>query len=802
MDTSHGQSIEAAWTAATARAATRLAGLSHEDKVAIGLADFDRVTDPDVVPYRYSDGPNGVRDAKGATVFPSSLALAATFDRALAAEYGGVLAGEMLAAGKNALLGPAFDVARVPESGRAGENMGEDPVLIGEIGGAVVASLQAGGVLAVAKHFVANNFEWLRTGAGFPERSDAMDVHVDARTLADVYLEPFRRAIGHGAAALMGSYNRLNGVYACERADLLALPREQWGWQGVMTPDFKFAVRDPGAALVAGMDIPGLDGAAGRTAEQLLADPERLDDVVLHILAAAEFVGLRRPHADAAGLGGPEALGLAERIAADGMVLLKNEDALLPLAAGTKVAVIGAESVAELLVIGGSAAVVVTPERTVPVADALGARFAVSSSPGSDGVVPLPPLAASRTVDGIHVALVDAATGDARGSEPAVFRIDPPADVRSGWSATVETRIVPTIGGRHVFALEFAGEAVLYVDGAEVASGFREASPFVVGPLLPLFAVVDLEAGRPVDLRVEYVSGVAISIPIPGFEMDPHLELGWSEPGGSIAAAAALAADADVALVVVGRVSAEGMDTDGLGSPGLQDDLVAAVAAANPATVVVTLGSGPVVMPWLDRVPAVLHGWFPGERFGEALAAVLSGDAEPGGRLVLTWPKAEDRTPIESAAQYPGVDGVVEYTEGSLVGYRWYDAEGVSPRFPFGHGLGYAAVEFGEPAVSVGAASIVVTVDAQNAGEVRGKAVPQLYVSHPADAGAPPRQLVAFDAVRLAPGETRTLRFEIPLEDLWRADDAGRRRAVPGTYTITVGRSSRDVTGAADFDLA
>lgn len=233
------------WEEAVSRALDRVNGLSREDKLAIALHDFVAVTTEDFVPFDYCDGPNGVRGHLGATAFPSTLALAASFDRALAHRYGAALGQEVLIAGKNAILAPALDIARIPQGGRAGENLGEDPLLAGEIAGAIGAGIQAQGVLAVAKHYVGNNFEWLRTGEGsFTRRSDAIDVRVSQRKLHEIYLEPFRRAlVRYGVAGLLGSYNRLNGRYVCQDPDLLDIPRTHWGWTGFTVPDFLFAVR-------------------------------------------------------------------------------------------------------------------------------------------------------------------------------------------------------------------------------------------------------------------------------------------------------------------------------------------------------------------------------------------------------------------------------------------------------------------------------------------------------------------------------------------------------------------------------
>jgi beta-glucosidase len=204
----HSQRLKVGrWEHAIERALERVDRLSREDKLTIALHDFAAVTADDFIPFDYCDGPNGVRGHQRATAFPSTLPLAASFDRELARRYGAALGREVLTAGKNAILAPAMDIARVPQGGRGGENLGEDPLLAGEIGG-TIGGIQSEGVLAVAKHYVANNFEWLRTGEGsFTRRSPAIDVRVSKRTLHEIYLEPFRRAlVRYGIAGLLGSH--------------------------------------------------------------------------------------------------------------------------------------------------------------------------------------------------------------------------------------------------------------------------------------------------------------------------------------------------------------------------------------------------------------------------------------------------------------------------------------------------------------------------------------------------------------------------------------------------------------------
>jgi beta-glucosidase len=243
------------------------------------------------------------------------------------------------------------------------------------------------------------------------------------------------------------------------------------------------------------------------------------------------------------------------------------------------------------------------------------------------------------------------------------------------------------------------------------------------------------------------------------------------------------------------------MDADSLTLPGTQDALISVVVAANPRTIVVTLGAGPVVMPWLDDVPAVIHAWFPGEQFAPALAEVLAGRAEPGGRLPITFPADESTTPIRVPDEYPGVDGVAIYSEELLVGYRWYQQQGVEPAFPFGHGLGYTSFEFADLRAEAREGLIGVTFSVRNVGSRPGKAVPQLYITLPAEAGEPPAQLKAFQVGRIEPGQVSPVGMEIPIDDLAIYDDDSRSRVVPGMYEIQLGVSSVDLRLKADVQV-
>jgi beta-glucosidase len=237
----------------------------------------------------------------------------------------------------------------------------------------------------------------------------------------------------------------------------------------------------------------------------------------------------------------------------------------------------------------------------------------------------------------------------------------------------------------------------------------------------------------------------------------------------------------------------EGEDRTGLALPGEQDALVAAVAAANERTIVVLNTGSPVTMPWLDDVAAVLQLWFPGQEVGDALADMLFGDTEPGGRLPVTFPRRIEDTP--AFAHYPGGDGKAEYAEGLHIGHRWYDREGIEPLFPFGFGLGYTTFSIATTAVEGTAVSgAAVTVEVANTGERAGSEVLQVYVQPPEGDDARPRlHLGAFARVDLEPGATERVRLELPVRAFSSWLDGGWT-VPPGGYVLAVGRSSRDHT--------
>lgn len=780
-----------------------VADLSRDDRVAIALGDFDSLVARGLPAPDYVDSGTGLRGVTGATAFPAGIALAATFDPVLAHEYGTAVGAEARAAGFSVLLGPTIDLARDPRAGRIPEALGEDPYLSGLLGAAHVRGAQSNHVICQVKHFVAYNGEDRRTGYGLgADRGDSMDVRISDAVLHDLYLRPFHAVVVAGAWSLMSSYNRINGAYPSEDETILGIPRRVWGWQGFSCPDFLFAVRDPGKALDAGLDLGALGGPGGRTRELVeAAEPAVVDALVTNLVRALVGSGLAdhplpasmaEPVEAPATISTPAHRDLAERTAIAASVLLKNDGAL-PLGPDVRsLAVIGPSGEDALFVVGGSAAVDPGPRRLVTPLDGLRARFdgEVRTAQGSHGDIRLLPVPAEvfalpdGSGPGILVEFSDEAGDTWTETVPAIDVAVDPAAPLARWPRSWRTRLTPRHTGRHRFSLDLGGRASLTIDGRTVLAGAREASPFIHGPHVPMQAVVDLVAARPVDLEVTFEPGPAVVIPPMGIA--PRLQLGWQAPDDLIERAVAVAAECDAAVVFVNQTSGEGMDRDSLALPGDQDELVRQVAAANPRTIVVLNTPGAVLMPWLDDVPAVLDVWYPGERFGSALARMLFGDAEPGGRLPLTFPHAREDLPGGDHGPET-VPTALDYDADGGIGYR---APGVRERgcvFGFGHGLGYVATACDLASADVVDGTLRLGLSVRNAGDRDAVHVAQLYAS----VGEEAPELAGIVRIPVAAGATVTAQTGIKADAFARWDGTAVRRVpVPGVHRVFVGTAS------------
>jgi len=501
------------------------------------------------------------------------------------------------------------------------------------------------------------------------------------------------------------------------------------------------------------------------------------------------------------------------------MVLLKNEGNILPLDPErmTSLAVIGPNAKTAQIHGGGSSqltahyAVMPFDGIVVQVGERLriGYEFGCGNHrqlPRLNPAAGLPP--AGFTVDyfdSLDLSGAPVYTATTTGSEQLWIGEIGPGVSPLRFSARMATTLTPREDGAHAFSLMSAGLSRLLIDGEVAIDNWTHQTPsdnyFGFGSA-EVRAEIDLVAGRPYQLTVEYTSE--------GTRGLKAMRLGYLAPvaADAIARAADLASRSDVALLFVGLNAdweSEGYDRPDMELAGDQIELIDRVAAANPNTIVVLQTGSPVTMPWLDRVPAVLQAWYPGQECGNAIADVLFGAANPSGKLPQTFPLRLEDNP--AYINYPGDNGRVRYGEGSYVGYRYYEKKRVAPLFPFGFGLSYTGFAYGNPSLSTDTISpdqqLTVTIDVTNTGERAGQEVVQLYVRDVAShVSRPDKELKAFAKLSLAPGETRTASFTLDRQSLAYWDDAEHAWvAEAGDFEVLIGASSADIRARAPFRL-
>jgi beta-glucosidase len=655
------------------RASALLAAMTLEEKVSmvrsvntqyIGYVSGNIATNSRLgVPWvTLNDGPAGVRIRSGGnstTAFPAPISIAATWNRALAREYGAQMGAQARGKGIHVLLGPMMNIPRAYQAGRNFEGSGEDPFLSGQMAAEQIRGIQSQQVMATAKHFVCNDQETLRT---------FISAEVDERTRQEIYYPAFLQSVRAGVASVMASYNRVNGRYAGENPALNATLKKQWGFGGFVMSDWT-AYFSTVSGMRNGMDLDMFSGYYTNTAAVSNAlqwgnvAQADLDGMAGRVLTKMfQFGVFDNPPSGNLNSTVTNAANIqfSRAAAAESMVLLKNSGNVLPLGASVaSIAVLGAAAYASSISIGsGSAAVAL-----------------------NYNVTPL-----------------------------------------SGIGQRAGTRVVN----------------------------------YVVGD------------------------------------------------SSTLSDAVSQAATSDVAIVCVGQQTGEFNDRSSLSLPSGQDALVSAVAAVNPRTIVVVYSSSATLMPWINQVAGVIMAWYPGQENGNALAQVLFGDENPSGKLPVSIPAASSQVATASAAQFPGTNGHVVYSEGLLVGYRWYDAKGVAPLFPFGHGLSYTT--FGYSNLAVGSVSpsgqVRVSFDLNNTGTLAGSETAQMYLGFPALADEPPKLLKGFQKVTLAPGQARRVTFDLDWEDLAYWDSAVRAWVVaPGQFQVYVGASAGDIRLLGSFKV-
>ena len=608
------------------------------------------------IPWLFlNDGPAGLRlSDTSTTAFPAPIDIAASWDVALARQYGSQMGAQCRGKGVGVLLGPMMNMARVYEDGRAFEGYGEDPYLAGAMAAAEIPGIQSQGVIATAKHFVCNDQEINRT---------TVSADVDQRTLQEIYEAPFRASVRAGVGAVMAAYNLVNSVHACELPALNTTLKKSYGFNGWIMSDW-----GANFSTVGGMNN-GLDMdmyCNTFTANNITAaiqsgnvPASELDGMVLRILTTMFQFGLfdNPPTGKLSSTVTNSANVLfARNAAAEGMVLLQNNGGVLPLSSSVhSIAVIGSVASTSSISVGGGSASVNLPYNITPLA----------------GII-------SRAGAGVAI----------------------------GYSAVFSQSLVQT---------------------------------------------------------------------------------------------------SQVAIVCVGQQTSEGSDRSNLSLPSSQDALISAVAAANPHTIVVMYESSATLMPWAGQVVGIVMAWYPGQENGNALAQVLFGDVNPSAKLPVTIPVSSNQVPTSATAQWPGINLHASYSEGLEIGYRWYDANNVTPLFPFGFGLSYTTFGYSNLTVSAVSPSgqVQIGFDLTNTGGRMGAEVPQLYLGFPLAAGEPPKLLKGFQKISLSPGQTQHVTFNLDWEDLANWDPVARGWIVtPGSFQVMAGASSRDIRLTGAFTVA
>ncbi|MFF7638850.1 glycoside hydrolase family 3 C-terminal domain-containing protein [Streptomyces canus] len=748
-----------------------------------------------------SDGPIGVRGVRWSAddpsiALPSPTALAATWDPALARRAGRLLAQEARRKGVHVLLAPTVNLHRSPLGGRHFEAYSEDPYLTGRIGAGYVTGVQEGGVGTTVKHFVANDAETDRF---------TVNNRVSERALRELYLAPFEHIVENAHPwGIMTAYNTVNGTTMTEHHHLVnEVLRGEWGFDGYNVSDW-MAARSTKGAIEGGLDVamPGPTTVYGEALARAVRDGEvqesAVDTAVRNVLRLAARVGIL-DGAEPVVTDLPDTVdgtGLAREIARRAFVLVRNQGAL-PLKAGT-VALIGAAA-RDARVLGGGSATVF-PDRVVSPLDGLTAALPEGTLSYSVGADPNTELSVADRGFSLTAVCRDPA-GDVIGTASAPnghiqwMGSDLPEGVTRDRLHTVELTgtFTPRESGAHTFGTKGLGAFKLVVDGTTYYDEVQRTDsddPFITffGAPEPR-ARVELAAGEPVEISLTHVVVLADDIPMKVIAFTLAHQDPQRDPDELIAEAVEAARAADTAVVVVAtteRVESEGYDRRDLTLPGRQDELVRAVAAANPNTVVIVNSGSPVELPWREDVAAILLGWFPGQEGGAALADVLTGAHEPGGRLPTTWGTLAD-APVTRVTPH---DGELPYDEGAFIGYTAWEKEGRTPAYPFGHGLGYTHWTY----ESVEVRGTTVRVRLRNTGARAGREVVQVYLA-PAepDAERPGRRLAGFAGAEAGPGESTEVTVEIPRRafEIW-DEKTSSWAYVKGSYEIQVGRSIGD----------
>ena len=799
------------------RIARRLASMTLEEKCRLlgGASSWRTNAIPrlGIPAIKMSDGPNGVRgESQGTTRtpglnIPTSIVVGASWDVHLALQLGVLLGREARRKAVHVVLAPTVNLHRTPIGGRTFECLSEDPELSAQLASAIVRGVQSQEVAVTVKHFAANDTEVDRM---------TVDALVDETVLREFYLRPFESTvIDAGAWGVMSSYNKVNGHHAANNRELLhEILRVDWGFDGFVVSDW-FGAHDTVESIRAGLDIP-MPGPSTIYGKKLLKAAEQGVVAEAEIDARVETVLrlIERTRADEFPASSVEITvddeyerEIVRNAAVAGTVLVRNVANALPLEPGSvdSIAVVGPNARATRTQGGGSSGM--QAMQTSTILDGLRARYGdhvVSWRRGTsiDKLAPVVEAERMRTPEGAFGWRVDYFDRDEVNSTPrystitdrsvlTFFGAAPQGVDPFDFTVVVTGEFIPEVDGTHDVSLVITGMGSLSVNGEVVVDDPlgqlpRSREYFGFGSEEQVHGI-PMKKGVPVKFEARMRTRAGFSA----------LRIGIAEPldTNELKDAVAFAAKADAAIVVVGtndEWETEGHDRDSIALPGQQDELVRQIAAVNPRTIVVVNAGAPVAMPWFNDVHAILIGFFGGMEMGNAVARIIAGDDDPGGRLPVVYPVRLEDSP--AMRDYAPVDGVQRYTEGEWYGWRGQAKNGVDPLIPFGFGLSYGESVWGAPRVTVDRSwprcEVVVPVSCVSSRPATE--VVQCYVRRVGDSN-PPR-LAGWSKRLVQPSSFADIPVQIPWT-AFRRWNPGRRtwQVQGGKWEILVATSSLDI---------
>lgn len=794
-----------------------LGKMTSEEKITLigGINDFYIRAIPrlGLRALRMSDGPLGVHDYGETTAYPAGIALAASWDTDLARRVGVSMGRDARARGVHFILAPGMNIYRAPMNGRNFEYFGEDPYLASRMTVPFIEGIQSQGVIATAKHFVANNMEYGR----MDHSSD-----VDERTLREIYLPAFEASVKEArVGALMDAYNLVNGTYMTQNGYLNnTIAKQEWGFDGILMSDWE-ATHDGIGAANNGLDLE-MPSAAFMNAHNLLPAIQRgevnmatIDDKVRRILRKAiEFRFYDREQTDSnIPWYSQEGREIALEEERSSIVLLKNTNHLLPLDKKKIKTIVVLGPDAYPAVVGGGGSSLTKPFRSVSylegISDYLGKEarvlYMAETMPLDEIVAHTSFLSAPGSAPGLKAEYFN---NEQLQGAPVLVRTDERIDFHWGAGSYSEDGPVdhfsvrwtgyfdPATEDDYKFYVSADDGVRLYMDDVLVIDDWKTH-----GETLDTYSA-HLEAGKAHRIRLEYFEGTGTATA--RFGIAPA-----TQPVGE--ATKAMAAKADAVILCMGfDPSTEGEGSDRtFRLPAGQDAFIDQVASVNKNVIVVLTAGGNVDMTqWIEKVPALLHAWYPGQEGGTALAQVLFGEHSPSGKLPASFERRwEDNPTFHSYYPQKG-NKHVEYTEGIHIGYRFFDSSKVKPLFPFGYGLSYTDFAYSDLKITPEPAGVKalarVSFKIKNVGPREGAEVAELYVgdSH-ASVPRPAKELKGFAKVNLRPGESKQATllldrrafsyFDVSKHD-WHAE--------PGDFAILIGSSSADIRLQGIFKLA